>query len=231
MNRVVIDTEGTGTPETALVYDLGLVVVDKDFHVIREYRALVEEIFNNQDLMTSAYYARKLPAYYDAIEAGNVEVKPFITIWREVADIIKTYKVHEVWAHNASYDRAALNRTLETLSNGFRSWFMPYGTQWHCTQAAAAATICKLQRYFNFVLSHNMITRKGNVPTSAEAVYAFLNNNPDYYEEHTALQDARDESVILRECKRRRVHKRDTYPTRYAWKRPQSAFKEWLAKR
>lgn len=231
MFRVVIDTEGTGTPETALTYDVGMVVVDNDYCVVREYRALVDEIFNDDELMSSAYYARKLPAYYAAIEAGEVQVKPFITIWREVSAIIKEFKVKEVWAHNASYDRAALNRTLETLSNGFRKYFMPYGVEWHCTQAAAAATVCKLQKYYRFIIRNNMLTRKGNVPTSAEAVYAFLNNNPDYCEEHTALQDARDESVILRECKRRRVHKRDTYPSRYAWQRPQKGFKAWAAKR
>lgn len=228
MKRMIIDTEAVGPFGKNLVYDVGAVIVDENYFTVTEYRALVKEVFEDTTLMQTAYYADKLPGYYEDIAEGKVTVKPFAEIYIDIVELLADHNVKEVWAHNAGFDKKALNYTLKQFLH--HSNFMPKAIEWHCIQAAAASTICQLQRYYEFVTRNNMLTTKGKVPTNAQAVYSFLINNPDYNECHTALNDARDESIILRECKRRHVRKSETYITSTAWQRPQAGYEAWLKK-
>lgn len=232
MYRIIMDTETAGdvnNHDSLRVYDLGYQVVDGQFNVVVEHRYFVAEVFSNHELMASAYYARKLPQYYQALADGEVEVRPWLAIMREFADVCKAYKVKEVWAFNAGFDRDATNATTKALSNGFKTWFTPYGVEWKCIQRAAAMTLCNSKNYFKFAYSNGFVSSKGNVQTTAEAVYAYLTNTPDYKEEHTALEDTRIESAILRAVKRR--HQAfNPKPSRNAWQAPQRKFKEWMRK-
>lgn len=230
MNRIILDTETAGTLEQPLVYDFGWVIVDNQFRILAQRRVIVEETWENSALMTSSYYAKKLPVYDAMVDAGILELLPFVEIWREFKNTCKQYKVKEIWAHNANFDRHALNNTLRTYSNGFCKWFTPYKTEWRCTQALASATICQLQKYFRYCLKNNLVTSKGNLPTTAEAIYGFLIDDPSFNEAHTALDDALIELEILKAGKKRKCKIKDQEPNRYAWKRPQKKFQEFLQK-
>ncbi len=229
--RILIDTETAGTTDAPIVYDIGWVVADKDFNIVKSYQALVSETWHgNADLMKTCYYAEKLPLYYAELANRSLTIEPLITIWREFARDCETYKIREVWAHNAVFDRKALNNTIKLYSNGFCGFFVPYGVQWHCTQALAAETICKLQKYFQFCVENKLLTETGKLPTNAQAVYGFLINDASFQEEHTALSDCIIELKILQEGKRRKHKKATTIPARGAWQRPQKKFQEWLKK-
>lgn len=232
MNRIILDTETAGNVEkheTLRVYDFGFQVVDSKFNVLMERRYFVSEIFGNHELMNSAYYANKLPQYYQALANKEVEIRSWLAISKEFAEICKAYNVKEVWAYNAGFDRDATNATTEALSNGFKTWFMPYGVTWKCIQHAAACTICNSRNYFKFALDNGFISAKGNLSTKAEHVYAYLTNNADYKEEHTALEDVKIETAILAAVKRRH-QKMETKPNRAAWMKPQKKFKAWVKK-
>lgn len=230
MNRVILDTETANTLEEPLVYDFGYVIVDGKFHILAQRRVIIAETWNTDGLMESAYYADKLPAYCAMIEAGILEVKSFVEVWREFGKACREFKVKEVWAHNASFDRHALNNTLKTYSNGFCRYFIPYGIKWCCTQALAASTICQLQRYFSYCVNNNLLTSKGNIPTTAEAIYGFITDNSSFNEAHTALDDALIELEILKEGKRRKCKISQQNPDRSAWRRPQKKFQSWRKK-
>lgn len=233
MYRVIMDTETAGdvNNRTSLrVYDIGYQIVNNNFETIVERRYFVSEVFNDHALMNSAYYANKLPQYYQALANKEVEIRSWLAIMREFAELCKAYKVKEVWAFNAGFDRDATNATTEALSNGYRTWFTPYGVEWKCIQRAAAMTICNSNNYFQFAYDNNFVSAKGNVQTTAEAVFAFLSDNPDYKEEHTALEDVKIETQILARVKRRH-QKIETKPNRAAWRAPQKRFKAWLQNR
>lgn len=232
MKRIILDTETAGTIEdrsSLRVYDIGYTLVDEHFNVILERNYLVTEIFNDHNLMNSAYYAKKLPRYYDMLAQSKIELRPWLTIMKELAELCKAYKVKEVWAFNAGFDRDATNATTEALSNGFKTWFVPYGVKWHCIQHAAACTLCNSKNYFSFAYENKAISKKGNVSTNAENIYRYISGDKDFTEEHTALSDARIETAILAKVKRRH-QKMKTYPCRSAWQRPQKKFHAWVKK-
>lgn len=232
MYRIVLDTETLGDVEdnkSIMVYDFGYVVLDHECNIVETHRYLVKEVFCDRaaDMLT-AYYANKLPEYHLAVCDGSLSVKPFIEIWQQFKKICANYDVKQIWAHNARFDRDALNNTIEILSNGFVRFFTPYGVDWKCTCAAAGETFCNSRNYFKFAAEHGFVSASGNVRTTAEAIYAYLTNNPDFVEEHTALSDVLIETEILRKALKQ--HKKMTAtPSRMAWRHPQKKFKEWAA--
>lgn len=232
MFRIVLDTETLGDVninDSIMVYDFGFIVLNDNLEIVEQHRYLVKEVFCDHaaDMLT-AYYANKLPQYHLAVCDGTLEIKSFLELWRQFKNICKSYNVKEVWAHNASFDRNALNNTLRILSNGFAEFFVPYGVEWHCTQAFAAQTICNSRNYFKFCVENDFVSAKGNVSTTAENIYRYITQNTNFVEEHTALADVLIETEILRKCKKQ--HKKaDTTPSRAAWRYPQKKFAAWVA--
>lgn len=233
MNRIILDTETAGNvneKRTLRVYDLGFIVVDENNNPLTSRNWVIADVFYGMTHeMQSAYYADKLPAYRDEIQAGIREVITFVDAKREFAAICKEYGIKEVWAYNANFDRTALNVTLRTLSNGFCSHFIPYGVKWCCIHHAAVERLCNTRKYYRWCLSNGFVSKAGNVSTSAETVYAYLLDNPSYKEEHTAYQDALIENEILHSVlkKKKKLHKEPIYN---AWIKPQKGFKEFMEK-
>lgn len=234
MRRIVIDTETLGdinNHTSIMVYDLGYVVLDHDMTELFRYRCVIKETFCDRaaDMLT-AYYSEKLPAYHEMVCSGELPVVSFLDAWQQFKNICKTYEVKELWAHNAAFDRNALNNTLRTLSNGFCSFFAPYGIKWCCTCAAGGQTICNSRRYFDFCENNGFVSSNGNIRTTAEAMFAYINNDPGFVEEHTALADALIEAEILRKIKKQ--HKKtDATPSRMAWRYPQAKYKAYCSLR
>lgn len=231
MNYLVLDTETAGSLEEPLVYDFAWQVSNKNFEPIIAKRYLVKEVFFGMaDKMQSAYYADKLPAYYQALADKQLEVKPFIEIMQEFAQDIKAYNIKVAWAYNMHFDRKALNNTIKVLSNGFKNWFFPYGLKLQCILAFACDTILKRPSYFKFAIANNCFTDKGNIKTGAEKAYAYLIKNPDYVEAHTALEDVKIENYILSRCYS--VHskgKKDKKPKQGGhYNKVMKAYKKWL---
>lgn len=228
MNRIILDVETTGTIDEPLVYDLGFQLVDSDFNVILERNYVVRDIFfGMSDKMVTAYYAEKLPQYHIEIANGTRTVENFIDIYKHMKELCKTYNVLQVWAYNARFDRLALNHTIEILSNGFVSWFMPYGVEWECIQGAAVSTFLNSRRFFKFAIENNMVSSSGNVRTTAEAAYSYLIREK-FTEAHTGLEDVKIEAAILQKALAQ--HKKmNTKPSRTHWRTPQSKFKAYTA--
>lgn len=208
---IVLDTEATETGKAdpanlakgAQVYDLGYLIADKNGTVYLERRMIIGDIFGNADAMSSAYYAAKLPGYYAALADGSAKLVSL----REALQTLKAdaleYGVSDVWAFNAFFDRTALNSTIERASNGWRTWALPYGMGWRCIMQYAGSTLCRTKKYRKFCEANNYLTARGQVRKTAEAILQYLQGD-EYTEEHTALQDARDELTILLACMKRK---------------------------
>lgn len=236
MNRLIIDTETAGNVndrESLRVYDVAWQIADKDFQPVVSRRYLVQEVFFGMaDDMTSAYYANKLPQYYEQIAQGKLSVVHLSTIYDQLKEDCQTYGIKEIWAYNAAFDRDALNVTSKVVSNGLRKFFLPYGVKVCCIQHLAAQTILNRPSYFKFAARHGFYSKAtGNLKTNAEAAYAYLIGDAEYREEHTALEDVKIERQILAACKRTHTKgKKDKSPNRQAWRKPQAKWQAWLKK-
>jgi hypothetical protein len=89
---VVLDTETCNTVEQPLPYDIGWVICDKWGHIFEERSFVVAETFlDMKDVMKSAYYAEKIPQYWEDIKSGKRIIKPMWTIRKQLVEDMKKY--------------------------------------------------------------------------------------------------------------------------------------------
>ena len=223
---LVLDTETANGLDDPLVYDLGFVVADRKGNIYERHSYIIYDIFVAcRDLMESAYYAEKIPNYEIALKAKQHKLVTFSTAKKIVADVMAKYGITEVWAFNARFDRGSLDTTQRWLTKSKYRYFFPYGTEICCIWAVACQTICQQKAYFKFIQKNGLVN-KGRVKTSAEVVYQYLNQKPDYEEEHTGLEDVLIELEILVKCFRQ--HKSiDRTPRRFPTAQVNKGYKEW----
>lgn len=198
---MVLDVETTnnimekGAKNDGLVYDIGFVICDKKGNIYAKRSFAIKEIFDWAELMSTAYYFKKLPKYYEKLKNEEMEK---VTIWEARKRIVKAmeyFGIREVYAYNANFDYTTLNNTVRFLSGSACRWFFPYGTQicdiWHI----ACQTLCQ-QKTFQWEEVRNT---RGNIITNAERVFGYC-EQIDFEEEHTGLADAIVESQILARC-------------------------------
>lgn len=223
---LVLDVETANSTEDALVYDVGYAICDRKGMIYEADSFIVSDIFFKEtDLMNTAYYAEKIPQYLVGIKNKAFKVKSFYEVRALLTEAIKRYKVKAVCAYNANFDYTALNTTQRWLTKSKYRYFLPYGTEVFCIWHMACQTICMQKSYVRFCLENNLISPSGNIKTSAEAVYAYMTDNPTFDESHTGLQDVLIEVQIMAHCFRQ--HKRmDKTINRMCWRIPQAQAKD-----
>lgn len=191
------------TPFNMFVYDCGFAVVDKHGNVYETYSFVVKDIFfDEKELMNSAYYANKLPRYYEDIKNGTRKVATWYEIRNTLAKVMKTYNTKIVIAHNARFDDGATKNTQRWLTKSKYRYFLPKGTEVWDTLKMARSVIAPMPTYKAFCKEHGYMT-KHSVPRpqlKAETIYRFLTDNTDFVESHTGLEDVMIEKEIFRYC-------------------------------
>ena len=226
---LVLDIETANISEDALAYDVGFAVADKKGNIYETHSYMVAEMFldnYNKSLMDTAYYAKKLPKYWEDYNAGKRKLASILTIRRIVQQVMKKYDITDVFAYNAYFDKSGLDRTVRYLTKSNVRFFFPYNIEIHCIWHMATQVICQQKTYFEKAIAHNWISEKGNLQTSAEVVFAYISGNPDFQEEHTGLEDVTIETKIMAKCFAQ--HKKmKTNIDRRCWAIPQNSFKEF----
>ena len=69
---IVIDTETANTLDDPFTYDIGFAVVDIEGNVYEKYSFVVADIFLDKELMKSAYFADKIPQYWEDIMVQRI---------------------------------------------------------------------------------------------------------------------------------------------------------------
>lgn len=204
---MVLDTETANTIETksgldmsnVLVYDCGWAVVDTKGNLYETASYINRDIFLGQkNLMQTAYYAKKIPKYWEDLHKGNRKLASTYEIRKHMLETIEKYKIAEVAAHNARFDYNALNVTQRyTTASKYRYWF-PFDkvTIWD-TMKGAEQVICKMPTYIKFCEENNYLTNSGRPRKTAEILYRFISGNNEFEESHTGLEDVLIESQIL----------------------------------
>lgn len=226
---VVLDIETANSAEDAIAYDIGFAVVDKKGNIYESYSFMMAEMFLNHskdEMMTTAYYAEKLPNYWKDYRKGERKLVSIYTARKILKEVCEKWNIGEIWAYNAYFDKSGCNRTLRYLTKSRARWFFPYGVEIKCIWHYACQTLCKQRNFFKFCTKNGFISPSGNLKTSAEVVYAYMTDNPDFEESHTGLEDVEIEAAILSKCIRQ--HKKaDTNINRLCWRIPQSTFRVW----
>lgn len=223
---LVIDTETCNTIEQPLPYDIGYAICDRSGKVYLKRSFVVAETFlDMKDVMASAYYAEKIPNYWEDIKNGKREIRTFRTIRKTVHEDMKTYKVKKVGAYNMGFDKRALNNLTRYATQSFFRWFFPFGTEFFCIWNMACQTLLNTKTYIDFAEKNGLVSEKGNILTSAESTYKFLTNEVNFIESHTGLEDVEIEVEIMAKCYR--THKKmDTKINSTCWRLTQHKKKE-----
>ena len=187
----------------SLVYDLGWVITDKKGRIYKTRSFVISETFiGMKDVMVSAYYAEKIPAYWKEIKNGSRILTSFWNVWKIFKEDAKEYNVNQFFAHNARFDVNALNNTIRYLSKSKCRFFFPYKSEIWDTLKMARQTIGKQTSYRHYCIDNSFMT-KHNVPQvrlTAEILYRYISGNIDFSESHTGLEDVLIETKILSHC-------------------------------
>lgn len=194
---IMIDTETTNDIDCPIVYDVGYQIFTLDDGILCERSFVNSDVFFDDTLMQSAYFAEKIPMYLEEIKAGKRIVKNWASIKRQLAQDCKRFGVKIACAHNALFDNRALNTTQRYITSSKYRYFLPYGVEWWDTLKMARKVLKSDENYGEFCYSHDYLTQKGQRRYTAEIIYQWLKNDENFTESHTGLEDVKIEREIF----------------------------------
>lgn len=218
---LVIDTETANGLTDALPYDIGYAICDRQGNIYKTRSFVVADIFCDMtDIMKTAYYAEKIPRYWEDIRNGKRELKTFYNIRKEILEDMKDFKIKRVGAYNMGFDKRATNNLIRYITKSRFRWFFPFGTKFFCIWHMACQTVLNTKKYIRFAESNNLVSEANNIQTSAESCYKYLTHNADFIESHTGLEDVLIEVDIMAACYKTHL-KMDTSIKPNCWRIPQ----------
>lgn len=197
LTYMTIDTETCDLEGN--VYDVGFTIHDRKGNIELEYNALVKEIFTDARKMMGAFYARKLFTHYaPMLQAGDIEMVPWIEIVSHMDQMAHCFDVDVICAYNLAFDRRVLGQTHKALGYTGKLFSRPMRQLdiWRF----ACETKLSQARYRELATSQGWVSDAGNLRTGAEYAYRFCSGDHGFIEDHTALSDARIETRILADC-------------------------------
>ena len=193
MNKTIyctLDSETVGGASTPTgMYNLGCTIHDKDGNIFATCSMLVMEHYD--EIRFDDYAKKNFHLYEERLARGEMSA---VATEEEAVSIVRNlchfYGVRYVMAFNTGFDFCkTICRQLLDEFEFIDLWLM------------AVQTICHQKGYAKFCRENGFKSSSGkSCATSAESVYAYITGNPDYTEEHTALNDALIEMEIFVKC-------------------------------
>lgn len=198
---LTIDTETCNSLEQPLVYDIGGCIHDKKGEVYETFSFVIYEVFAQMsDVMTSAYYADKLPMYEQDLRAGTRKMVRYSTARAHIHRLCEKYNVKAIIGHNMRFDYNALTTTQRYLTKSKYRYFLPYGIELWDTMKMAQDTFCKEKMYRQYCIDNDYMTRNNQPRKTAEILYRYITGNHTFNENHTGLEDVLIEKEIFVAC-------------------------------
>lgn len=205
---MVFDTETTARD---FCYNIGYTIVNTDTETVLEKKDfIVEQVWHNLPLFSTAYYAEKRPIYVKAMRAHKTEMNKFGYICQEMIRDIKKYDVSSAYAYNSPFDEKIFNINCDWYKCNNPFDILPiYDIRGYAIKYLVNTD------YKNFCDEHEMYTDSGNYSTTAEIMYCYLTNNANFKEDHTALSDSLIEWDILKSAIHAGANYETTYPIEF----------------
>ena len=109
MRIAIFDTETTNL-ERPFCYNIGYVIFDTETgENLVEKDFVVEQVWHNIPLFSSAYYADKRPIYVDRMRARKTFLKKYGHITQEMCRDFKNFDVVGAYAYNSPFDEKVFN--------------------------------------------------------------------------------------------------------------------------
>lgn len=194
------DFEGV-SPYNMFTYDCAWAVVDTQGNVYKTQSFVNADIFcDEKELMKSAYYAKKIPQYWEDIKNGVRTLTTFYNIRKALFDDVEKFGVTEIYAHNMFFDYGTLNTTQRWETKSKYRYFFPKDIAICDTLKMARWVIAKMPTYKKFCVENGYMTKNNQVRLTAEIIYRFIKKDNSFVESHTALEDVLIEKDILAYC-------------------------------
>lgn len=200
----VFDTETIGVVEP-LIYDLGITITDKKGCIYAQGNWIIKEIWEQKDLMNSAYYSWKIPIYEKMIKENLVQVVPWLQAKEEYNRLLKDYNVTVISAYNLQFDIGAMKKTHSSLVKDKSLFLTKKIKETWDIWGLAVQTVLSQKSYKRIAEEKGWFTPKGNYLTNAEVAYRYITNDHYFEESHTALHDTEIETKILAHCLKQNV--------------------------
>ena len=194
---IMIDTETTNDIDCPIVYDVGYQIFSLAEGILCEKSFVNADVFLDSELMTSAYFAEKIPQYWEDIKAGKRTLRKWYNIKRELAQDCRAFGVKIACAHNAIFDNRALNTTQRYITTSKNRYFLPYGVEWWDTLKMARKVLREDESYTTFCWENEYLTKNLRIRYTAEIIFKWLSQNPSFEESHTGLEDVDIERQIF----------------------------------
>lgn len=199
---LVLDTETTNSIDDPIAYDVGFAVIDLTGEVFETYSFVVAETFLDKELMKTAYFADKIPQYWEDIRKGKKLLRKYKTIKFILSDVCRKYNIKKICAYNCRFDVRSGNLTQRFLTNSKYRYFYNYGIEFMDILKLARQILKNDDSYGEFCYNNNFLTKRGARRYTAEIVYKYLFDN-NFVEEHTGLADCLIEAKIMCELIKR----------------------------
>ena len=197
---MMIDTETTNDIDCPIVYDVGYQLFSLDKGVLLERSFVNADVFLDRDLMSTAFFADKIPTYWEEIKSGQRTLKRWFNIKRQIAEDCALFDVKYVCAHNAMFDNRALNTTQRYQTTSKFRYFLPYGLTWLDTLKMSRTILKENDSYGEFCFNNDYVTKNGQRRYTAEIIYRWLSGENEFIESHTGLEDVKIERKIFEYC-------------------------------
>lgn len=192
MNILVFDTE-TVDVEHAFCYNVGYTIVNletKEKLIKRDY--VIEQVWENKMLFSTAYYAEKKQLYINALRGRKATIKHWGHTMQRMIKDIQEYNVEFAYAFNSPFDVRVFDFNSE--------WFKSSNALDYVETIDIRGLINKLlfsDEYKAFCEENGFYTESGNYSGNAETLTKFIRQDIDFVEDHTALSDSLIEADII----------------------------------
>ena len=194
---LMLDTETTNSIDDPIVYDLGYEIFDLDGNLYDRNSFVNADVFCDKELMASAFFADKIPAYWSDIKRGKRELRSWRTITETLYKAIVDNDVKIICAHNARFDYRSIHLTQRYETSSRWRWVFPWGCEWWDTLTMAREILKDNADYETFCVANDFTTANGKPRYTAEILYKFITNDLDFAESHTGLEDVQIERKIF----------------------------------
>lgn len=199
MNKTIyctLDTETVGgINKPTGFYNIGCTIHDREGNIFATTSLLVMEHYDK--IKDDDYAKKNFHIYATRLATGEMSaVATEAEALSIVRNLCKFYNVKYVMAYNSGFD------FCKTMCRDLLEEF-----EFIDIYLMALQTITHQKRYAKFCRENGFKSGRGkSCATSAESVYAYIINDPNYIEEHTALADALIEMEIFVRCLRTHKH-------------------------